>query len=1007
MTSSRTALLLCLLFPIGLQSADISELMPLPSDHTSMWWKEGFPSVVEDAPWERCIQTGNYTFVLDTETLQIPHFGPASTVIDQLPGLDLTLRMTVDGKTYRGTSGGPWTKTGGPRLVESGRWFQRGDVTDLIFQAEDGTILNAKSRFETAAWPDRLGLVLAARPGALPLESGEDSFGRVRGGFGLNENRHFEIPAESAPDSKEFTFELWAFIPTDFQVGKTSPWLVCKNHHEQADGNFGVMIFRDGMAQARMNLGGGRENVFTTTLDSKTRLRLEAWNHLAVSYDGDTLRLFGNGRLLSETKIGKERVPVPGAIAIGRRLDNSGDGYRFRGAVDELRLYDRALTEQELRLRNNRPEAEHPSLKPTGEWTFRDDIPASIKRLNESWNEASLEIELSNGSKTLRSKWDLPKGEPWSDPEERQVSLALDPVAFAAVASERDLRIEATELSGGAARPITFDEGTGWHRINLDGLEPTPPPGGANPSNDALERVKLILTNPSPNEQKARLMFEKTSRGIRQRIGTPITGISAMLRDAEGNPTGIPIQLSKNWHTHPEETVYSGQWFHGITQLRLPAKSTTELELTICYGHWGGVAAASHAQLSLIGWGSNQRWDQSALGAWGESICYEPAQAQRGCTIMDVRPLMVNSMSVGRDWGWTNNVGGGDVFRIFDPAGNRVPHASMQADYVRYGPCLTEVRYHGTIDTAIEHSITVSLGRTDDLVRGTYRIRMDVTEPVPFSRFAIFQVGADNYQSSSEKKMAIGDEAGLIREWPTQWGGNVYRGEPMLAEGKSPWISLHEAVPLKEDQTGASANRGIVIRSWEAQLGGQNAKPWFSERGLDLHGKTVSSTIDLIPPPGVAQLQPGDYVEAVIEHIVMPQFATDYYGPNEELRRALTQHENTWRMIHREASKNARQVQLKKGTLTSRFPDIRISTAEDQAEFTLSGGLGYFPITFTGLSEHKDYLLMIDEKPVDQSVHGNDFWQTDFDPNSKTWSQSFTIPTTEGKEHIIRFVPRP
>lgn len=66
-------------------------------------------------------------------------------------------------------------------------------------------------------------------------------------------------------------------------------------------------------------------------------------------------------------------------------------------------------------------------------------------------------------------------------------------------------------------------------------------------------------------------------------------------------------------------------------------QSSVELELTLVYGHWGGIAAASHAQLCLIGWGSNQLWEESALGSWGESVCYEPDQVQRGCTIMDVQ----------------------------------------------------------------------------------------------------------------------------------------------------------------------------------------------------------------------------------------------------------------------------------------------------------------------------------------------------------------------------------
>jgi hypothetical protein len=41
--------------------------------------------------------------------------------------------------------------------------------------------------------------------------------------------------------------------------------------------------------------------------------------------------------------------------------------------------------------------------------------------------------------------------------------------------------------------------------------------------------------------------------------------------------------------------------------------------------------------------------------------------------------------------------------------------------------------------------------------------------------------------------------------------------------------------------------------------------------------------------------------------------------------------------------------------------------------------------------------------PRDQAVHGNDFWQTDFDAESRTWSQTVTVPLPEGAAHAIRF----
>ena len=487
---------------------------------------------------------------------------------------------------------------------------------------------------------------------------------------------------------------------------------------------------------------------------------------------------------------------------------------------------------------------------------------------------------------------------------------------------------------------------------------------------------------------------------MRQRIGTPITGVSAVLRDLEGNPLGIPVQLSKNWHVDRSAGEYAGQWFHGISEVRLPGNSQTEMELTLAYGHWGGVAAASHAQLSLIGWGTNQRWDQSALGSWGESICFEPDQVQGKCTVTDVRPLMVTPMNGSGQWGWTNNVGGADFFRLFDTAGNRRFHQGMRTRYIRQGPCLTEVEYSGFIGNEIDHSIFVSLGRTDDLVRGTYRIRLDVKEDLDFSRLVLFQVGADTYNATREGKLAVGDMSGLVKEWKTaEEKKEGYVGEWKALEGESPWVSLHEGNPAKPGQEGAWANRGIVIRSW---LGGVEATPWVGEHWSS-SPRSQGATVDIVPPPEVDSLKKGDYVEAVLEHVVIPQSAVQYYGPNQSLRSALEVDGNTWKMVFREAVGNTRLVEVETGKLIRRYPDVRVDLESEAASFSVEGGLGYVPFTFLGLKQPSGYVLEIDGAVVNQAVHGNDFWQTDFDSETGEWTRSYTIPLQPGKEHQIRF----
>lgn len=956
---------------------------PQAADYTHLHWAEGFPGSLSGAPWWRVIETGRFAFVLDTDTMRIPHFGAWQTDLgyadaakrttadwSALPPAELEMTLTADGKTYRCTAGGPWTAHGGPRLIESGRFVQRTDVTDLVFTDGDGNRANLEARFESAAWPDRLGLILAARPGAKAITPGEESFGFAGGGFGLDGNEPLIVPHADDLETERFTLELRVYVPTDYRASeKTHPWLVCKNRNEITEGNYGIALI-NGKAMARLNIGGGKENSFS--IESREPLRQEAWNHLVMSYDGKTLRLFLNGAPPVELAIGRPRVPGKDELVFGRRGDNSGDGYRFRGVIDEIRWYDEALSPKQLQAAER---------KPRREWTFRSDGTASATRPREAWSDAAIGMRLRRGEANFESRTSLCPGDEWSE-----AGLLLDPVAMKASTVSPAVRVTA------GAQPVTTDPLRGWHRIALDGIGVEVPEGGPERRNDALRRVSLVMENESDQEEVARLLLEVKNIGAGIGIGSAVTGMTAMLRDLKGEPTGLPVQLSKNWHNRPEGGEFAGQWFHGFTQVRLPARSRVELELTIAHAHWGGLPAASHAQLCLIGWGSNQLWDQSALGSWGESICYEPDQAQGECSILDVRPLLVKGMNGGGQWQWTNNVGGGDFVRIFTPDGNRLRHARMRTAYLRHGPCLTEVLYAGRAGEAIEHSLTASLGRSDDLVRAIYRLRMDVKQDQPFSRGVLFQIGADTYSYTAERKMAVGNAEGLVREWPTQWGGDAIRTEPVELTGATPWISLHEAVPRsKPDEKGAWANRGLVIREWKARLGGREAAPWLVERGTHSRGADTSIA-DLVPPPDVTTLRAGDFVEAVIEFLILPQKADDYYGPNAALREALQRDGNTWKLIHREAAGNRRVVTIEKGELRSLHPAVHLVAEKDEAAFTLAGGLAWVPVTVSGLSRPEGHRLVIDGQALDQRVHGNDFWQTDYDAASRTWSLTWQVP---------------
>ena len=72
------------------------------------------------------------------------------------------------------------------------------------------------------------------------------------------------------------------------------------------------------------------------------------------------------------------------------------------------------------------------------------------------------------------------------------------------------------------------------------------------------------------------------------------------------------------------------------------------------------------------------------------------------------------------------------------------------------------------------------------------------------------------------------------------------------------------------------------------------------------------------------------------------------------------------------------------------------------AEFSLEGGLGFVPITVHGLERHDGWQLQIAEGDewvrVEQSVHGNDYWQARYDGGADRYSLTWNVPN-RGIQH--------
>jgi hypothetical protein len=559
---------------------------------------------------------------------------------------------------------------------------------------------------------------------------------------------------------------------------------------------------------------------------------------------------------------------------------------------------------------------------------------------------------------------------------------------------------------------VEFEKDKGWHQITLrsDKVESNfnkvdPSEGNSGPQDDLnnrMERVQFSVTNPSTKDQVLRLSFAKGRLFPDGASVFGIPGISAILRDMNGNPVGIPVQLSKNWHDNDFKGIanhyFRGPWFHGLSMLTIPANTTLSLEYTCVNSLWGGVPAASHAQLCLIGWGHNQQWDESAIGAWGETITYEPDLDQTGAPVLDFRPLMVKSPE-GKKWDWTGNLGGADFFNYTKTDGKKGWHSRIRTQYKRYSPNFTEVTYAGTMDdNSMDFEYSASLGRSDDITRGIYKIRMKVLKDTEFKDFVAIQFAAADYHHVKSKILAWGNETGLKKQWnSTEIKTPQYITRKVPAEGKVTWFSFtNSEYTTRQEDRFLKANRGFIIRNWKARISGKdNVLPSFAEyyTAGGNYGDP-SGIINITPPADCNSFKKGDFIEAEVELIIIPSNATDYYGPNINFVNALLKDANSWKMVYREAIGNDLLVNVSTGTIISSYP-IKIEAKNSQAEFTVTGGRGYVPLTITGVSNYQNPTLFRkvngNWQKVNQEVHGSDFWQTEYDALTCSWDITYNI----------------
>lgn len=129
----------------------------------------------------------------------------------------------------------------------------------------------------------------------------------------------------------------------------------------------GFVLWRDGQNKFAFLLGDGHRYEFLAGVETATD---DKWHHLTGIVRSGTAYLYVDGQLVASGGSGLTVRDSGKAGAVGR-LFSTSNGYNLHGAVDDVRFYDRHITEQELvTIMESPPGPNEPGLK--GYWDFNE-----------------------------------------------------------------------------------------------------------------------------------------------------------------------------------------------------------------------------------------------------------------------------------------------------------------------------------------------------------------------------------------------------------------------------------------------------------------------------------------------------------------------------------------------------------------------------------------------------------------------------------------------------------
>jgi Concanavalin A-like lectin/glucanases superfamily len=193
----------------------------------------------------------------------------------------------------------------------------------------------------------------------------------AEGKYGIALQFHGEAESNcvTVPDSPElqltenFTLEAW-IRPEGSLFGDT---ILFKEFEELGGGaSYAFTVGFGAKGKLEGTIIEGEETIQTVT--SPAALSEYKWAHVAFSFDGEKERLYVNGELIASHAASIGAISSSGPLQIGCAKGWKSD--YFWGKIDELRIYDRTLSEAEIKEDRDAAILTPPSADPVAAYPF-------------------------------------------------------------------------------------------------------------------------------------------------------------------------------------------------------------------------------------------------------------------------------------------------------------------------------------------------------------------------------------------------------------------------------------------------------------------------------------------------------------------------------------------------------------------------------------------------------------------------------------------------------------